>query len=56
MAKRPRRNHTPAFKAKLGERGPAWWTDGAPDLNRHLVKNTGYAEWALRLKTAERQA
>ncbi|MBN9452270.1 MAG: hypothetical protein J0I42_10020 [Bosea sp.] len=43
-------------KVKLGERGPAWWTDGAPDLNRHLVKNTGYAEWALRLKTAERQA
>lgn len=32
-------------KHKLGERGPVWWTDGAPDLNRHLVKNTPYAEW-----------
>lgn len=32
-------------KHKLGERGAVWWTDGAPDLNRHLVKNTPYAEW-----------
>jgi len=23
----------------VGERGPVWWTDGAPDLNRHLVHN-----------------
>lgn len=27
-------------KRKLGERGPVWWTDGSPDLNRHMVKNT----------------
>lgn len=32
-------------KRALGERGAVWWTDGAPDLNRHLVKNTPYAEW-----------
>jgi hypothetical protein len=32
-------------KRALGERGPVWWTDGAPDFNRHLVKNTPYAEW-----------
>jgi hypothetical protein len=32
-------------KRALGERGPVWWTDGAPDLNRKLVKNTPYAEW-----------
>ena len=32
-----------AAKVGLGERGPVWWTDGAPDLNRHLVKNTPYA-------------
>lgn len=30
-------------KIALGERGPVWWTDGAPDYNRHLVKNTPYA-------------
>jgi hypothetical protein len=29
-------------KVALGERGPVWWTDGAPDFNRHLVKNTPY--------------
>lgn len=32
-------------KVALGERGPVWWDDGAPDLNRHLAKNTVYAEW-----------
>jgi len=32
-------------KRKLGERGPVWWTDGSPDLNRHMVKNTPYAAW-----------
>jgi hypothetical protein len=29
----------------LGERGPPWWTDGAPDYNRHLARNTPYAAW-----------
>ncbi len=32
-------------KQALGERGPVWWTDGAPDLNRHLARNTPYADW-----------
>lgn len=32
-------------KLALGERGPVWWDDGAPDLNRHLAKNTPYAAW-----------
>jgi hypothetical protein len=22
-----------------------WWTDGAPDLNRHKVKDSPYAQW-----------
>jgi len=34
-----------AAKLALGERGPMWWTDGAPDYNRRLVKRTPYAEW-----------
>jgi hypothetical protein len=37
-------------KQALGERGPVWWTDGAPDLNRHMVKNTPYASWFAALK------
>lgn len=32
-------------KTGLGERGPVWWEDGAPDLNRHLVRTTPYAAW-----------
>ena len=32
-------------KVALGERGAPWWADGTPDYNRHLVKNTPYAEW-----------
>jgi hypothetical protein len=32
-------------KVALGERGPVWWTDGAPDFNRHLVRNSPYASW-----------
>ena len=34
-----------AAKRALGERGPVWWEDSAPDLNRRLVKNTHYADW-----------
>ncbi len=32
-------------KVALGERGPVWWTDGSPDLNRHMARTTVYAEW-----------
>jgi len=32
-------------KVALGERGPVWWSDGAPDLNRRMAKNTPYAPW-----------
>ena len=37
-------------KRSLGERGPVWWDDGAPDLNRQMVKNTNYAEWFAKLR------
>ncbi len=42
-------------KRKLGERGPVWWVDGSPDLNRHLVKNTPYASWHSALRTSGRR-
>jgi hypothetical protein len=32
-------------KIALGERGPVWWTDGAPDLNRSKVNDSPYASW-----------
>jgi hypothetical protein len=34
-----------AAKHALGERGPVWWEDGAPDFNRHMARNTPYADW-----------
>ena len=34
-----------AAKTALGERGPVWWDDGAPDLTRRLARNTPYADW-----------
>jgi len=34
-----------AAKIALGERGPVWWSDGTPDLTRHKVEDTPYAEW-----------
>ena len=41
------RSRVDAAKRALGERGPVWWTDGAPDWNRHLARNTPYASrWA----------
>ena len=42
-----------AAKHALGERGPVWWTDGAPDYNRHMAKNTLYAGWFAGLERAE---
>lgn len=32
-------------KVALGERGPVWWNDGAPDLNRNMARTTPYADW-----------
>ncbi|HUD91784.1 hypothetical protein [Sphingobium sp.] len=48
-AERDARNRVDAAKRKLGERGPVWWEDGAPDFNRHLARNTPYAEWFVAL-------
>ena len=39
------REEVERVKRALGERGPVWWTDGAPDFNRRLAKNTPYREW-----------
>lgn len=39
-----------AAKVALGERGPVWWTDGAPDLNRRMARDTPYAGWHAMLE------
>lgn len=38
-------------KHALGERGPVWWDDGAPDLNRHMARTGPYADWYAGLET-----
>jgi len=44
-AERSGRQAVDAAKRGLGERGPVWWNDGAPDFNRKMVANSPYAEW-----------
>lgn len=38
-----------AAKIALGERGEPWWTDGAPDFNRRMARNTPYGDWEAAL-------
>jgi hypothetical protein len=44
-AERSARADVDDAKRALGERGPVWWLDGAPDFNRRMVGNTPYADW-----------
>ena len=48
-AERDARARVHRAKVALGERGPVWWSDGAPDFNRRMARNTPYAEWYSRL-------
>lgn len=48
-AERSARAAVDAAKRGLGERGPVWWKDGAPDYNRKLAVNTPYAGWYVAL-------
>jgi len=52
-AERKARAEVDEVKRALGERGPVWWDDGAPDLNRKLVANTPYANWYATLSPGE---
>ncbi len=48
-ARRAARATVDRTKQALGERGPVWWTDGAPDFSRKLAVNTPYRDWFLGL-------
>ncbi|MCY0386183.1 hypothetical protein OVY01_02745 [Robbsia sp. Bb-Pol-6] len=50
VAREEARRRVDRAKHQLGERGPVWWSDGAPDWNRHMAVNTPYAEWFLGLR------
>jgi hypothetical protein len=45
LATKAARQRVDAAKVALGERGPVWWEDGAPDYNRKLAKHTPYRAW-----------
>lgn len=44
-AERHARDEVDVAKLALGERGPVWWSDGAPDYNRCMARNSPYARW-----------
>lgn len=52
-AERDARARVDAAKVALGERGPVWWTDGAPDFNRKMAKATPYADWFTALPSPD---
>jgi hypothetical protein len=41
-------------KRALGERDPVWWSDGSPDLNRHMAKNSPHSSWHAALSRGRR--
>ena len=55
-ATRAARARVDAAKRTLGERGPVWWEDGAPDLNRHAPWTGPYADWWEALPPAAKDA
>ena len=50
------RAHVDAAKRRLGERGPVWWDDDAPDETGRAPWTTRYADWWRELPGPERDA
>ena len=44
QAEKAARAKVHSAKIGLGERGPVWWDDGAPDYTRKLIRNTPYGD------------
>ena len=44
-AERAARARVQSAKEALGERGPVWWDDDAPDETGKHPKNSSYADW-----------
>ena len=55
MQARLQKDREGALKAKeaLGEAGPVWWTDGAPDYSGQAPVDTPYCEWWRSLDASE---
>lgn len=52
---RDARKRVDRAKRALGERGPVWWTDGAPDYTQRKIENTPYVEWFASLEDSGEQ-
>ncbi len=50
QAEREARDQVDEAKRALGERGPVWWRDGAPDYTQYKVENTPYSDWYAALE------
>lgn len=50
-ALRQARQNVQAAKQALGERGPVWWDDNAPDETGIAPYNSSYADWWERQPT-----
>lgn len=44
-----------AAKTELGETGPVWWDDGAPDYSGAAPADTVYADWWNALSDEEQE-
>jgi hypothetical protein len=55
-AERAARAEVHRLKVALGERGPVWWSDGAPDYGRRMARNTPYRDWFESLDPGEADA
>ncbi|SER57195.1 hypothetical protein SAMN04490244_101524 [Tranquillimonas rosea] len=51
---RAARDAVDTAKRRLGERGPVWWTDGAPDVSGRAPWTCHYADWWHALDPATR--
>jgi hypothetical protein len=49
------RRQVNAAKEALGERGPVWWDDGAPDETMKAPQDSSYADWWASLSDEERK-
>nr|WP_261368145.1 hypothetical protein [Pseudosulfitobacter koreense] len=54
-ALREARGRVQEAKEALGERGPVWWDDGAPDETQRAPWNSSYADWWAGLDAEARE-
>lgn len=52
---RKARDRVQQAKQALGERGPVWWNDGAPDETGRAPAHSTYATWWANLTADERR-